>query len=298
MSRTAWAAFAVMSVVWGGSYLLIEIAERGGFPAVWVAWLRVVLAAVVLLVLAGRAGTLSALRGRLRWVVAYALGEVSVPFPLIALGETRIASSLTAIIIAAVPLFGAGLALRVDREERPTAVRALGLGLGFVGVIALVGLDVAGSASELLGAGLVLVAALGYATGPLIVKHGLAGLDPRAMMGASLAVAAVVLAPFALVHPPSRDPTAGALACVVTLGLICTALAFVVFAVLIREAGPARATVITYVNPVVALALGVGLEGESPGAGALAGLLCILAGSWLATTGRVSLPRRPRSPAG
>ena len=115
----------------------------------------------------------------------------------------------------------------------------------------------------------------------MLVKHRLGGLDPRAMMAASLSVAVLILAPFAALDTPSRAPTIGAWACVVALGLFCTALAFVVFAVLIREAGTSRATVITYVNPLVAVVLGVTLEGEQPGAGAVAGLLLILAGSWL-----------------
>jgi drug/metabolite transporter (DMT)-like permease len=285
MSRTGWAAFAAMSVLWGGSYLLIEIAERGGMSAIWVAWLRVVIAAVVLMALAARAGTLGTLRRRWRGIVAYAVIEVSLPFPLIATGEVHVASSLTAIIIAAVPLFGALLALRFDRDERPTRTRAAGLGLGFAGVVVLVGLDVAGSAAELIGAGAILLAALGYAIGPMLVKHALAGLDPRAMMGSSLAIAAVILTPPALLDRPSGRVDAGAVICVVALGLVCTAAAFVIFAVLIREAGPSRATVITYVNPVVALALGVGLEGERPGPAAFIGLVLILAGSWLATAG-------------
>jgi drug/metabolite transporter (DMT)-like permease len=286
-----------MSVLWGGSYLLIEIAERGGMSAIWVAWLRVVIAAVVLMTLAARAGTLGALRGRGRGILAYAVLEISLPFPLIATGEVHVASSLTAIIIAAVPLFGALLALRFDREERPTRIRGAGLGLGFAGVVVLVGLDVAGSAAELLGAGAILLAALGYACGPLIVKHALAGLDPRAMMGSSLTLAAVILTVPALLQTPSQSFDLGAVACVVALGLICTAAAFVIFAVLIREAGPARATVITYVNPVVALGLGVGLEGERPGRGAILGLALILIGSWVATAGAGTGTRPERAGA-
>lgn len=300
MSRTGWAAFAAMSVLWGGSYLLIEIAERGGMSAIWVAWLRVVIAAVVLMALAARAGALGALRGRWRGIVGYAIIEVSLPFPLIAIGEVHVASSLTAIIIAAVPLFGALLAMRFDHDERPTRTRAAGLALGFAGVIVLVGLDVAGSAAELIGAGAIVLAAFGYACGPLLVKHALAGLDPRAMMGSSLAVAAVILTVPALLDPPSGRVDAGAVICVVTLGLVCTAAAFVIFAVLIREAGPSRATVITYINPVVALGLGVGLESERPGPGAIIGLALILAGSWLATAGAGGrrLTRRARRQAG
>ncbi len=120
MSRRAWLAFAAMSFLWGVSYLLIKIGVDGGLPAPDVAWLRVMIAAVLLTVLAWRAGTLPALRGRWRWLVAYAVAEISIPFPLIAAGEVHVASSLAAIIIAAVPLIGAVLAMRFDHSERPT----------------------------------------------------------------------------------------------------------------------------------------------------------------------------------
>ncbi len=287
MTRRAWLAFAAMSFLWGVSYLLIKIGVDGGLPAPDVAWLRVVIAAVLLTALAWRAGTLPSLRGRWRWLVAYAVAEISIPFPLIAAGEVHVASSLAAIMIAAVPLIGAVLAIRFDHSERPTAGRAIGLAVGFTGVIALVGIDVAGNSAELLGAGCILVAAVGYAIGPMLVKHRFDGLDSRAFMGASLGVAALILTPFAVTDTPTRTPTVGAFAAVAALGLFCTAVAFVVFTILIREAGTSRATVITYVNPVVALALGVTLLDEQPGAGAVVGLLLILAGSWLATGGKL-----------
>src|SRR5579875_3916778 len=293
MSRRAWIAFAAMSLIWGVPYLFIKFAVRGGVPPLPLAFARVALAAVVLLTLAARAGTLRALRGHWRWLAAYGLAEVAAPFPLIAFGEERIPSSLAAIVIASVPLIGALLALRFDHSERPTRSRAMGMALGFAGVIALVGLDTGRGGGMLLGTLAVLVAAAGYATGPMIVKLRLAALDPRAAMGGSLAAAA--LAPGAVLTLPRRVPTAGALVSVGALGLICTAAAFVIFAVLIREAGSSRATVITYLNPVVALALGVAVLGERPDAGALAGLLLILAGSWLATGGGLP-PRRRRSP--
>jgi drug/metabolite transporter (DMT)-like permease len=301
MSRRAWLAFAAMSVLWGCSYLLIRIAVRGGMPPADVAWTRVAIAAVLLMGLSWRAGLLGSVRGRWWWLAVYAVVEISIPFPLIAAGEVHVASSLAAILIAAVPLIGAVLALRFDHAERPTRSRALGLAIGFAGVIALVGVDVAGSGSELVGAGLILIAAVGYAIGPMVVKHRLGGLDPRVMMGVSLVMAAVILAPFAAVDGRagiSSAPTLGAWACVVGLGVFCTALAFVVFAVLIREAGTSRATVITYVNPLVAVVLGVTLEGERPGAGAIAGLLLILAGSWLSTGGKLPPRRRSRGVVG
>jgi drug/metabolite transporter (DMT)-like permease len=204
-------------------------------------------------------------------------------------------------VIAAVPLIVALLAFRFDPAERPTAKRAIGLVIGFAGVVALDGIDVAGSATALLGTAAVLVAAVGYATGPMIIKHWLAGLDGRATMGASLAVAAILLTPLAAITWPARAPSAGAVASTGVLGVLCTAAALTVLSVLIAEAGPGRATVITYINPVVAVALGVVLLGERPGTGAVAGLLLILAGSWLSTSGRLPVRRqrlaRPRRSA-
>lgn len=298
MTPRAWAAFATMSILWGIPYLFIKVAVDDGVPPGFVAWARVVLAAAVLLPLAWRARALGALRGRGRWLLLYAVVEISIPFPLIAFGETRVSSSTTAIAIATVPLLASLLALRFAPGERLTGRRLLGMLVGLAGVAALVGIDVSGSAAELAGIAAIVVAAAGYACGPLIISNGLNGLDGRATMGVSLALAAVVLTPVAALDPPTEVPPLGALAAIVVLGLVCTAAAFVAFAELIRTAGPSRSVIITYVNPVVALALGVALLGEQPGPGAIAGLLLILAGSWLSTDGRLPRPLERRLAAG
>ena len=287
MSRRAWMAFTAISLIWGVPYLLIRIAVRHGVTPPALAWSRVTLAAVVLLILAWRAGVLRELRGRWRWLLAYAVAEMVIPFPMLAIGEEKVSSSLAAIVIASVPLIGALLAVRFDHAEKPTPIRAVGLVVGFGGVVALVGLDVAGRSQELLGTGAVLITAIGYAIGPMLIKHRLGGLDPRASMGASLGIAAVLLAPAIALDPPRSVPGAGAISAVVALGLVCTAAAFVIYTVLIQDAGTSRATVITYINPLIAVGLGVALLGERPGAGAVAGLLLILAGSWLSTDGRL-----------
>lgn len=271
----------------GHPYLLIRIAVRHGVTPGFLAWGRVTLAAIVLLALAWRAGTLGSLRGQFKVLLFYAVAEICIPFPLIAAGETRLPSSLAAILISSVPLIVALLALRFDPTERPTPVRAVGLVVGFGGVVALVGLDLTGAGGQLLAAGAILLSAVGYAIGPMLIKLRMRGLDPRATMGASLAISSVLLAPVAALDPPHAVPSAGAIACVVALGLVCTAAAFVLYSILIAEAGTSRATVITYINPVIAVALGVTLLGERPGAGSIAGLLLILAGSWLSTDGRL-----------
>jgi drug/metabolite transporter (DMT)-like permease len=286
MSSRGWAAFAAMSVIWGVPYLFIKVAVDDGISPSFLSFSRIAIAAVVLLVLAWRAGSLAQLRGRWWWVAAYAVAEIALPFPLIAAGEQRVSSSLTAILIACVPLLIAVLAIRFDPAEKATGVRLVGLLIGLAGVVVLVGVDVAGDSEALLGTLLVVLAACGYAVGPMILKRKLEGLDARAAMGAALLVAGVLLAIPAASSVPSHITFDAGLAMVV-LGLVCTALAFVVFSFLIREVGPSRALVITYLNPVVAVALGVAILGERPGAGAVAGLLLILAGSWLSTDGRL-----------
>lgn len=287
MSPRAWTLFAAVSSLWGIPYLFIKIAVDGGVTPGVLAWGRVTLGALVLLVLARRSGSLRGLRGRWRWLALYAVVEISIPFPLIAVGEQHISSSLAAIIIATVPLNVALLALRVDPAETATGKRLVGLFTGLLGVVLLVGIDAAGTLTTLLGAGAVFLAAVGYACGPMVFKRHLADLDPRATMGASLAIAATILTPFAVLDAPGRTPSAGGVEAVIVLGLVCTALAFSLMGLLISEIGPSRAVVITYINPVIAVALGVAILGEQPGAGAVAGLLLILAGSWLSTDGRL-----------
>jgi drug/metabolite transporter (DMT)-like permease len=297
MSSRAWAAFAAMSLIWGLPYLFIKVAVDEGVSPSFLSFARVVMAAAVLLTLAWRAGVLRSVRGAWRWVAVYALVEVALPFPLIAAGEQRVSSSLAAILIACVPLIVALLAIRFDAAERATGIRLVGLLVGLGGVIALVGIDVAGKTDELVGTGLIVLAAAGYAVGPMVMKRKMTHLDARAMMGGSLGIAALLLAVPAAVSLPAQMPSAKAWGSIVVLGLVCTALAFVVFSVLIREVGPGRALVFTYVNPVVAVALGVAILGERPGPGAVAGLLLILAGSWLSTDGRLppGLRRRPNT---
>jgi drug/metabolite transporter (DMT)-like permease len=284
MSRRAWLAFAAVSVIWGVPYLFIKVAVDDGVPPAFLAWVRVVIGAGVLVGLAWRAGILRTVRDRIRWLAVFAVVEIVVPFPLIAAGEQRVDSSVAAIVIATAPLFVALIALRFDATERIGGRRLIGLFVGLGGVAALVGVDISGDADELLGAAALVTAALGYAVGPMILKRQLADLDQRAVMGAALAVAALLLAPGAALDPPEAMPSASALVALAVLGLLCTAAGLVVYGMLVAEAGAGRALVITYVNPVVAVALGVVFLGERPGPGALVGLGFILAGSWLATT--------------
>ncbi|GAA2271822.1 DMT family transporter [Nonomuraea roseoviolacea subsp. roseoviolacea] len=294
MNARAWVAFGAVSLLWGLPYLLLKVGVDGGLPPGFLAWARVMLGAVTLLVLVPRGSVRAAFRGRLRWLAAFAVAEVVLPFPLIAVGEQHVSSSLAATLIAAAPLFVAVLARRFDAAERVTGRRLAGLLAGLAGVAALVGVDVSGRPDELLGAAAILGAAFCYAVGPMILKRRLADLDPRVSMAAVLVLSSALLAPAAVVDVPRVMPSAGVITAVVLLGVLCTAAAMVFYGMLVAEAGAGRALVITYVNPVVAVILGTALLGERPGAGMAVGLPLILLGSWL-STGRAKPPVTPVS---
>lgn len=284
MTRRAWIAFATCSVLWGIPYFLIKVAVDEVSPA-FVAWARVALGAAILIPIAWRVGAFRGVRERWPVVVAFAVIEIAIPFTLIPVGEKWITSSLAAILIAAVPLTIAMMTIRFNPSERVHGPRLIGLFVGLAGVIALMGIDVAGKPLELAGAACMLVATVGYAAGPMLIRMKMSHLHPLGPVAASLGVAAVLMAPAGIVTAPGSMPAAKVVASIVVLGVACTAIALATMFFLVAEAGPSRASIITYVNPVIAVTLGVAFLGESLGAASIAGLLLILAGSWLATGG-------------
>ena len=283
MSPRAWALFVAMSLIWGIPYLFIKIAVDDGIPPLFVAFSRVALGALVLMPIAWQTGALRGIRERWRWVVTFALFEIAIPFPLISYGELHVSSSVTAILIASLPLVVAGITLRIDPEERVSPRRLAGLLVGLAGVVLLVGVDIAGSSKELLGALCIFGATLGYAVGPMIIRRHLSTCDPRGVSAIALLAGTVMLSPALVLTPLDETPTTRAVVAIAVLGIVCSALAFVVFFALIVEAGPTRATVVTYLNPAVAVVLGVIVLDETITAASIAGLALILAGSWLAT---------------
>jgi drug/metabolite transporter (DMT)-like permease len=282
LSWKVWLTFGALAVIWGMPYFFIRIAVQEVSPLV-VAWGRLTLAALVLLPIAIRSGSIRALHGHLRAVVAFALVEFVVPFTAISYGERWISSSVTGILIACVPLTIALISRFFGLQERLGFMRALGLLLGLAGVIALTGSGQVAGVTAWAGVGCMLLATLGYAIGPLIVQRYLQGLDSLGPVAASLAVASAVLTLPALLAFPRQLPSPLALSSIGVLGLVCSAAAMLLMFYLIRHAGAARAAVITYLNPVVATLLGVGLLHESLGWGGYIAFATILTGSWLAT---------------
>jgi drug/metabolite transporter (DMT)-like permease len=280
VSRKALVLFAVMCVVWGIPYLLIKVAVSGISPASLV-FLRTGIGALLLVPIAIARREVRPILPAWRWVIAYTVAELAIPWFLLSSAETRLSSSLSGLLVAAVPLFGALLAWVTRSEHQLDGRRLVGLGVGFAGVAVLLGFDVSGH--DLLAVGEIGVCAVGYAVGPMIIARKLSHLPSVGVVAASLAFAALVYAPVGIIQLGDSHPTTRVLASAVTLGVVCTAVAFVLFFALIAEIGPVRATVITYLNPAVALVLGVTILDEPLRIGAVLGFALILAGSYLAT---------------
>jgi drug/metabolite transporter (DMT)-like permease len=275
-----------MAIIWGIPYLLIKVAV-GELTPVTLVFFRTALGALLLLPLAIGRGEIRPLFRFWPWVLAYTVVEVSLPWFLLSDAERRLSSSLTGLLIAAVPLIGAIITWLTRGDDRLDARRLAGLLLGLTGVAALVGLDV--SFKDLGAVAEVGLVAIGYATGPIIVARRLQSLPSIGVVAASLVITAIGYAPLALSHAPARMPSFQVLSAVIALGVVCTAVAFLLFFALIAEVGPVRATVITYFNPAVALLLGVALLREPFTVGDVVGFALILSGSVLATR-RVSSP--------
>ena len=291
MDRRSWSWLLALGAIWGASYLFIAIGLRELSPGM-VAFVRVALAAAVLIPVAAAQGALSGARPYLGWLVLVGAVQVAGPFILISAGEEEISSSLAGILVAAAPLWTAVLAIWVDHEERSHGLRLIGVLIGFAGVGLLLGVDLGGGGSELLGGIAVVAAALGYAIGGLLVKHRLAGMAPVGMTGLVMTASALLLLPVALATAPHAFPSVGPTAAVTALGVVGTGLAFVIFYWLISTVGPARTLIVTYVAPGFAIVYGAVFLSEKITVATIAGLLLILAGSWLSAEGR--LPRRGR----
>jgi drug/metabolite transporter (DMT)-like permease len=287
VSWRGWFAFATLGIIWGLPYFFIKLAVQELSPFV-VAWGRIVLAASILLPIAWHRGALRSLGTYKLAVCSFAVVEFVIPFSVISIGERWIDSSITGILIAAVPLTITLISRFFGVHEPLGTGRLLGLALGLFGVVALLGFGTISEPFGWIGVGCMLLATLGYAIGPLIIQRYLSGLDAIGPVAASLLFASIILLPAAMMTLPQHLPTAVALWSIAVLGVLCTALAMLLMFYLVSHAGASRASVITYINPAVATLLGVLLLHEHLGVGGFTAFALILLGSWLATRGTVT----------
>jgi drug/metabolite transporter (DMT)-like permease len=281
--------FGLMSVLWGIPYLMIKVAVEGDVSVPVLVFVRTAVGAALLLPLALRAGRPTWLRERWRPLAAFAAIEIVVPWGLLSDAERHLTSSMTGLLIAASPIIAVVVGRLTGDAERLGPARWAGLAVGLAGVAVLAAPALDGG-SPWAVAEVLLVAAC-YATAPIIAARRLADVPALPMTAVCLAAAALVYTPPAILTWPAALPAPQVLTALAGLAVLCTALAFLVFFALIREVGPSRALVFTYVNPAVAVTAGVLVLSEPLTASILVAFALILAGSVLAAG------RRPAAPA-
>jgi drug/metabolite transporter (DMT)-like permease len=261
MSRRGWLMFLAMGVLWGIPYLFIKIAVRE-LSSADIVFARTFVGALLLLPIAWRRGALRPVVRLWRWLVVFATAEIAIPWLLIADAERRLPSALVGMLISLVPIFATiFMWLVLDRTVLPRA-RIVGLLIGVLGVGLLLGLDALSRPMSPANMGEILLVAFLYAVAPILADRKLSGVP---------AVGVIAW------------PSTTALASLAVLAVFCTSLAFVIFFALIAEIGPLRAGVVTFVNPAVAVFLGITVLSEPLTLGTVVGFPLVLLGSWLAT---------------
>ena len=294
VSKRGWILFIALGIIWGTPYLFIRIAVVDLSPAV-VVFGRVMIAALILLPIAIHQGHARSLKTHWKGILTFAAIEMCIPFGALGVAEKEISSSLTGLLIAMVPLINAVISRQMGLDSVWDARRIIGLFVGFFGVGMLVGFDI--SASNYWAIILCLFAATGYALGPIIITKMLSDVASIGVIAWSLLVAGIVYLPFVtyeLLNDSWRAPgvtevSQEAILSVIALGVLCSAIAFVALFALIAEVGPTRTTVITYINPAVAIILGVIILSEPITTGIMIGFPLVLIGSVMATRRNVEV---------
>jgi len=289
VSRRGWVLFVALCLIWGLPYLMIRVAVREVDPATLVL-LRTAPVAILLVPWAAVTGRLSPLRGHLKWLIAYSALEFGIPWFLMGSAEKHLTSSLTALLVASVPMLAALMYRFAHVHERLGARRSTGLIVGMLGVVGLVGLSVGGS--TWVGIAEMVPAVIGYTIGPLIIATKLAHMPGPGVVGASVGLVGLAYLPYGVTHLPSHV-SINVIGAIAVLAFVCTAMGFLTLFALILEVGPTRSTVVTYVNPAVAIALGVTLLGEPITNGMIIGFPMIILGSILATSQRRESSENP-----
>lgn len=282
LSRRGWLLFGAMGAIWGVPYLFTKVAVGHMAPPV-IVFGRSFVGAAPLLVLAARAGALRPVLVRWKAVLAFAAIEMAIPWVLLTNAQRDLPSGLTGLLIACVPIVGALVAFALGDRTALHPVRVVGIVVGIAGVALLVLADLGSDGIPWWAVIQVMLVCVGYASAPFIAARHLSSVPDIGVVALSLSTVALVYAPFAWIAWPSDTPPAKAWAAVIALGVLCTATAFMLFFKLIAEIGPARATLITFVNPAVAVAVGAIVLDEQITAATLGGFVLVIAGCWLAT---------------
>jgi len=284
MSRRALLLFLATGLAWGLPYFFIQIALED-FSSYSIIFIRVLIGAAIMVPLALNSGALKIALKHWKWVLFFAVMEMVIPWWLITEAGRHISSGLTALLIATVPMFGVVVASALGDKSIRHPKTLIGMVIGFAGVLALVGIDSLQGTVDPIWVAAVILAAIGYALAPAVISYKIGFVPTTGVVSLSMVFVAIAYLIPAMTQLPSEIadvPSWESWAALLGLGAICSALAFVIFFALIKEIGAARATLIVYINTLVALLLGVVFLSEPITPGLLIGLPLVLIGSWLA----------------
>jgi len=281
MTRRSSIYFALAGVLWGVPYLLMKIAVEDFSPAAVVAGRTLIGASILIPVAIYRKKFNGAVLG-FKYVALYALMEMIGPWILITTAEQKINTGLAGLLVSTVPIFATIItSLRGDHSVWQFK-RVFGIVLGFLGLILVVGIESLSGNSDLLSIAMVIVASMGYAYAVIMITSNLPLVDGIAINGLAMAITTIFWTPLAIAQWPAQISMNSALA-LISLGVFSTAFAFIVFFKVVAEIGPARSSLVAYLNTAIAVVLGVIILKEPLTAGIIIGLPLVLVGSYLAS---------------
>jgi drug/metabolite transporter (DMT)-like permease len=283
MSRKSALIFGLVGFLWGIPYLFIKVAvdEETGYSPAIVVFGRVLIGAAILLPLALKDRSIfAALRGG-KYVAFYALLEMVIPWILIGTAEQKISSGLAGLLIASVPIWSNLITYFQGDQEALEKNRIIGIGVGFIGVVLIVGIESLTGSSDPLSIVMVIVAAIAYAYAVIMIRQKLPDVSGIAINGVAMAMTAIFYLPFTIALWPDHSVAPEATYSVIALGIFSTGIAFVFFFTLLDDIGPTRASMVTYWNTAIAVVLGILILSEPLTAGIAIGLPLVMLGSWL-----------------
>jgi drug/metabolite transporter (DMT)-like permease len=283
MSRKIALIFALVGLLWGIPYLFIKVAvdEETGYAPAIVVFGRVLIGAAILIPLAIKDRSIfDAFRG-IKYVAFYALLEMVIPWILIGTAEQKISSGLAGLLIASVPIWSNLITYFQGDKDALKANRIVGIGVGFVGVVLIVGIETFTGSSDPLSILMVIVAAIAYAYAVIMIRNKLPDVSGIAINAVAMVLTAIFYLPFTIAFWPDHTVSREATYSVIALGIFSTGIAFAFFFTLIADIGPTRASLVTYWNTAVAVVLGVLILSEPLTIGISIGLPLVMLGSWL-----------------
>jgi drug/metabolite transporter (DMT)-like permease len=282
MTRKSWIQFGFVGILWGIPYLLMKVAVADIPPPMIVAG-RTLIGALILIPIAIKKNTLKDAIQGIKYVAPYAVLEMVGPWILITNAEKQITSGLAGLLVATVPIFSTIFSsLRGDHTVWQPK-RIVGLVVGFTGIVALVGIESITGASNPKAIAMVILASMLYAYAVLMITTNLPGVDGIAINGVAMGITCLFYTPIAIAMWPTHHVSTKAIGALLALGVFSTAIAFMLFFIVIVEIGAARGSLTTYVNTAVAVLLGIIILGEPITLGIIVGLPMVVLGSYLAS---------------